>query len=138
MAIEAGSHATYAEAGVDIDAGNELIEGIRPIVRSTRRVGADSEIGGFGGLFDLAAVGYADPVLVATTDGVGTKLKIAVETGILNTVGVDLVAFAVGAVERNAILPRSDLRPGDRILGLASSGLHSTGFSLVRRLCAAA
>ena len=207
MAKEASSHATYAEAGVDIDAGNALVEGIRPIVRTTRRVGADSEIGGFGGLFDLAAVGYADPVLVAATDGVGTKLKIAIETGILDTVGVDLVAmcvndlivqgaeplffldyfatgkldptagieivagiakgcrmagaaliggetaempglyqgrdfdlagFAVGAVERNAILPRGDLRAGDRILGLASSGLHSNGFSLVRKLCAVA
>jgi phosphoribosylformylglycinamidine cyclo-ligase len=207
MAKEASSHATYAEAGVDIDAGNALVEGIRPIVRTTRRVGADSEIGGFGGLFDLAAVGYADPVLVAATDGVGTKLKIAIETGILDTVGVDLVAmcvndlivqgaeplffldyfatgkldptagiaivagiakgcrmagaaliggetaempglyqgrdfdlagFAVGAVERNAILPRSDLRAGDRVLGLTSSGLHSNGFSLVRKLCAVA
>jgi phosphoribosylformylglycinamidine cyclo-ligase len=207
MAKEASSHATYAEAGVDIDAGNALVEGIRPIVRTTRRVGADSEIGGFGGLFDLAAVGYADPVLVAATDGVGTKLKIAIETGILDTVGVDLVAmcvndlivqgaeplffldyfatgkldptagieivagiakgcrmagaaliggetaempglyqgrdfdlagFAVGAVERNAILPRGDVRAGDRILGLASSGLHSNGFSLVRKLCAVA
>src|ERR1700676_3748520 len=95
MAKEASSHATYAEAGVDIDAGNALVEGIRPIVRTTRRVGADSEIGGFGGLFDLAAVGYADPVLVAATDGVGTKLKIAIETGILDTVGVDLVAMCV-------------------------------------------
>jgi phosphoribosylformylglycinamidine cyclo-ligase len=207
MAKEASTHATYAEAGVDIDAGNALVEGIRPIVRTTRRVGADSEIGGFGGLFDLAAVGYADPVLVAATDGVGTKLKIAIETGILDTVGVDLVAmcvndlivqgaeplffldyfatgkldptagieivagiakgcrmagaaliggetaempglyqgrdfdlagFAVGAVERNAILPRGDLRAGDRVLGLASSGLHSNGFSLVRKLCAVA
>jgi phosphoribosylaminoimidazole synthetase len=199
--------ATYAEAGVDIDAGNALVEGIRPLVRATRRPGADGEIGGFGGLFDLAAVGYADPVLVAATDGVGTKLKIAVETGILATVGIDLVAmcvndlvvqgaeplffldyfatgrldpaagvrivagiaegcriagaaliggetaempgmyrggdfdlagFAVGAVERNAILPRGDLGPGDCVLGLASSGLHSNGFSLVRKLCAEA
>ena len=205
MANEAARRATYAEAGVDIDAGNALVEGIRPIVRTTRRIGADSEIGGFGGLFDLAAVGYSDPVLVATTDGVGTKLKIAVESGILDTVGVDLVAmcvndlivqgaeplffldyfacgkldpeaaaaivagiaegcresgcaliggetaempglyqgrdfdlagFAVGAVERDAILPRSELRAGDRVLGLASSGLHSNGFSLVRKLVA--
>jgi phosphoribosylformylglycinamidine cyclo-ligase len=203
----ATSHATYAEAGVDIDAGNALVEGIRPIVRTTRRVGADGEIGGFGGLFDLAAVGYRDPVLVAATDGVGTKLKIAVETGILGTVGIDLVAmcvndlivqgaeplffldyfatgkldpasaieivagiaegcraagaaliggetaempglyhggdfdlagFAVGAVERDAILPRNDLRAGDRIIGLTSSGLHSNGFSLVRKLAAEA
>src|SRR5437016_686327 len=198
---------TYADSGVDIDAGNRLVDLIKPMVRATARPGADAEIGGFGGLFDLAAIGYADPVLVAATDGVGTKLKIAVETGILNTVGVDLGAmcvnglvvqgaeplffldyfatgkldptagieivagiakgcrvagaaliggetaempgmyqgrdfdlagFAVGAVERNAILPRNDLRPGDRILGLASSGLHSNGFSLVRRLSAEA
>ncbi len=196
---------TYSDSGVDIDAGNALVEAIKPIIRTTRRVGADAEIGGFGGMFDLKAAGYADPVLVAATDGVGTKLKVAIDTGILDTVGVDLVAmcvndlvvqgaeplffldyfatgrietaaaieivagiakgcrtagaaliggetaempglyqakdfdlagFAVGAVERDAILPRPDIVPRDRILGLASSGVHSNGFSLVRRIVA--
>src|SRR4029079_16862150 len=86
---------SYADAGVNIDAGNALVEAIKPTVRSTRRPGADAEIGGFGGLFDLAAARYRDPILVAATDGVGTKLKLAVETGILDTVGIDLVAMCV-------------------------------------------
>jgi len=197
--------ATYADAGVSIDAGNALVEAIKPLVRSTRRPGADAEIGGFGGLFDLKRAGYRDPILVAATDGVGTKLRIAIDTGILDTIGIDLVAmsvndlvvqgaeplifldyyatgkldprkgaaivagiaegcrmagaaliggetaempgiyhdadfdlagFAVGAVERDGILPRRDIVPGDVVLGLASSGVHSNGFSLVRRLVA--
>src|SRR5690349_386134 len=197
----------YADAGVDIDAGEALVEAIKPLVRTTRRPGADAELGGFGGLFDLKAAGYADPVLVAATDGVGTKLKIAIETRILDTVGIDLVAmcvndlvvqgaeplffldyfatgkldtaagrrivagivegcrqagaaliggetaempgmysgndfdlagFAVGAVERDRILPRGDVAPGDVLLGLASSGVHSNGYSLVRHLVAKA
>jgi phosphoribosylformylglycinamidine cyclo-ligase len=196
---------TYAESGVDIDAGNRMVELIKPLVRSTARPGADAEIGGFGGLFDLKRAGFKDPVLVAANDGVGTKVKIAVETGLHDTIGIDLVAmsvnapvvqgaeplyfldyiatgkldpkigaavvagiaegcrlagcaliggetaempgvyrgddydlagFAVGAAERRAILPRNDIRAGDVILGIASSGVHSNGFSLVRKVVA--
>jgi phosphoribosylformylglycinamidine cyclo-ligase len=86
---------TYRDAGVDIDAGNALVDAIRPLVRATRRAGANAEIGGFGGLFDLKATGFKDPVLVAATDGVGTKLKIAIATGVHDTIGIDLVAMSV-------------------------------------------
>ena len=86
---------TYAQAGVDIDAGNRLVDLIRPAVRATRRPGADGEIGGFGGVFDLKAAGFSDPVLVAANDGVGTKVKIAIESGIHDTIGIDLVAMCV-------------------------------------------
>jgi phosphoribosylformylglycinamidine cyclo-ligase len=200
---ERGSGLTYAQAGVDIDAGNRMVDLIKPLVRATARRGADAEIGGFGGLFDLKSAGFRDPVLVAATDGVGTKVKIAIETGGHSTIGVDLVAmsvndlvvqgaeplffldyfacgkldaemgaavvtgiaaackesgcaliggetaempglyhggdydlagFAVGAAERGELLPRRDIQAGDVLLGLASSGVHSNGFSLVRKV----
>src|SRR5579862_5330882 len=86
---------TYAQAGVDIDAGNRMVELIKPLVKATARPGADAEIGGFGGLFDLKRAGFKDPVLVAANDGVGTKVKIAIETGLHDTIGIDLVAMSV-------------------------------------------
>ncbi|KIL71735.1 hypothetical protein M378DRAFT_241244 [Amanita muscaria Koide BX008] len=194
---------TYAGAGVSIDAGNALVEAIKPYVRSTRRTGASAEIGGFGGLFDIRALEYTDPVLVSGTDGVGTKLRIAIASGIHDFIGIDLVAmsvndllaqgaeplffldyyscgklhveqttkviksitdgcleagcaliggetaempgmyadddydlagFAVGAVERFHILPRPDITAGDVLIGLSSTGLHSNGYSLVRKI----
>jgi len=194
---------SYRDAGVDIDAGNRLVDLIKPLVKATARRGADADIGGFGGVFDLKAAGFSDPLLVATTDGVGTKLKIAIDTGVHDTIGIDLVAmcvndlvvqgaeplffldyfatgrlapevgahivagiaracreagcalvggetaempgmyadgdydlagFSVGAVERDQLLPRADVGPGDMILGLASHGVHSNGYSLVRRI----
>ncbi len=199
--------ARYAAAGVDIDAGNRMVELIKPLVRATARLGAGAEIGGFGGLFDLKAAGFDDPILVAATDGVGTKVKIAIETSRHDTIGIDLVAmsvndlvvqgaeplffldyfacgkldpdigaavvkgvaaacreagcalvggetaempgvyqgndydlagFAVGAVGRKDVLPRADIAPGDVVIGLASTGVHSNGYSLVRRIAAEA
>src|SRR5436853_4312480 len=193
---------TYAQSGVDIDAGNRLVDLIKPLVRGTARPGADAEIGGFGGLFDLKRAGFKDPVLLATTDGVGTKVLIALETGRHETIGIDLVAmsvndlvvqgaeplffldyfacgklspevgaqvvkgvahgcrdarwalfggetaempglykggdyelagFAVGAVERDASRPHG-VAAGDVVLGLTSSGLHSNGYSLARKV----
>ena len=98
------------EAGVDIDAGNAMVERIKPLVRATARPGADAEIGGFGGLFDLKAAGFTDPVLVAATDGVGTKVKIAIEPAAHDTIGIDLVAMCVNDLvvpgRRAAVLPR--------------------------------
>jgi phosphoribosylformylglycinamidine cyclo-ligase len=95
MSIKDGSGLTYAGSGVDIDAGNRMVDLIKPLVRATARAGADAEIGGFGGLFDLKGAGFKDPVLVAATDGVGTKVKIAIETGRHATIGIDLVAMSV-------------------------------------------
>jgi phosphoribosylformylglycinamidine cyclo-ligase len=196
---------TYRQAGVDIDAGDALVEAIKPLARATSRAGVLGGIGGFGALFDPKAAGFADPILVATTDGVGTKLKLAIETGMHDTVGIDLVAmcvndlvvqgaeplffldyfatgrlsveqartviagiaagcresgcalvggetaempglyaegdydlagFAVGAAERGTLLP-AGVAAGDALIGLPSSGVHSNGFSLVRRIVAA-
>jgi phosphoribosylformylglycinamidine cyclo-ligase len=194
---------TYAGAGVDIDAGNRMVDLIKPLVRATARRGAGAEIGGFGGLFDLKQAGFTDPVLCAATDGVGTKVKLAIDTGKHDTIGIDLVAmsvndlvvqgaeplffldyfacsklepkvgaavvagiaegckqsgcaliggetaempglyqagdydlagFAVGAAERGTLLPRGDIAAGDTVIGIASSGVHSNGYSLVRKV----
>jgi phosphoribosylformylglycinamidine cyclo-ligase len=196
---------SYKDSGVDINAGDDLVEAIRPLARSTARDGALSALGGFGGLFDLKEAGYRDPILVAGTDGVGTKLKVAIEAGRHDTVGIDLVAmcvndlivqgaeplffldylatgrlnvaaatqvvagiaegcrqagcaliggetaempdlygdgdydlagFAVGAVERDAVITGATIAEGDIVLGLAASGIHSNGYSLVRRIIA--
>lgn len=196
---------TYAQAGVSIAAGNALVRAIGPLAKSTRRPGADADLGGFGGVFDLKAAGFTDPLLVAANDGVGTKLKLAIDHDAHDGVGVDLVAmcandlivqgaeplffldyyasgklvpetaerviasiaegcrqagcaliggetaempgmyaagdydlagFCVGAVERDRLLDGSAIRPGDVLLGLGSTGVHSNGFSLVRRLAA--
>jgi len=194
---------TYRESGVDIDAGEALVEAIKPLAKSTARSGSDAGLGGFGAFFDVKAAGYRDPLLVATTDGVGTKLKVAIEAAKHDGVGIDLVAmcvndlvvqgaeplffldyfatgkldvnaaraiiagiadgckqagcalvggetaempgmyakgdydlagFAVGAVERDQALTGANVKEGDVVLGIASTGLHSNGFSLVRRI----
>src|SRR5579872_4449408 len=193
-----GQGLTYRAAGVDIDAADALVEAIKPLARATSRPGVLGGLGGFGALFDLKAAGFTDPILVSGTDGVGTKLKVAIETGIHDTVGIDLVAmcvndivaqgaeplmfldyyatgkldvdaaaavvagiaegcrqagcalvggetaempgmyapgdydlagFAVGAVERDAVIDGSGVAAGDVILGLASAGVHSNGYS---------
>jgi phosphoribosylformylglycinamidine cyclo-ligase len=199
-----GNGLTYAQAGVDINAGADLVEAIKPLAKSTRRPGSDAGLGGFGALFDLKAAGFSDPLIVTTTDGVGTKLRVAIESGMHDTVGIDLVAmcvndllaqgaepllfldyyatgkldvalgtrivagiaegcrqagaalvggetaempgmyegddydlagFSLGALERGTQLPRlDDQKPGDILIGLASSGPHSNGYSLIRRI----
>src|ERR1700712_2761045 len=127
---------SYKQAGVDIDAGNALVEAIKPAVRSTRRPGADAEIGGFGGLFDLKAAGFVDPILVAANDGVGTKLKIAIDTGQHSTIGIDLVAMCVNDIVVQGAEPlffldyfataRLDPRQGAEIVkGIAAACVES-------------
>ena len=196
---------TYEGAGVNLGAANRMVEAIKPLARSTGRPGADGRLGGFGGLFDPGAAGYRDPVLVSGTDGVGTKLRLAIDAGLHGSIGIDCVAmcandvlvqgaeplffldylavgeldaeagaeilagvaagcrlagcaliggetaelpgifaagdydlagFCVGAVERGAILPSRDMKAGDPVLGLASDGVHSNGFSLIRQILA--
>ena len=132
---------TYAAAGVDIDAGNAMVELIKPIVRSTRRPGADGEIGGFGGLFDLKAAGFKDPILVAANDGVGTKVKIAVESGRHETIGVDLVAMCVNDLVVQGAEPlffldyfatgRLDPKAGASIVQGIANGCRQAGCALI-------
>ena len=203
MSNKKNNELTYKDAGVDIDAGNNLVDAIKPLAAMTRRLGADGGLGGFGGVFDPKAAGYKDPLLIAGTDGVGTKLKIAIDANIHDTVGIDLVAmcvndlivqgaeplifldyfatgklsvenakdviagiadgckqagcaliggetaempgmygdgdydlagFSIGAVERENLLDGTQIKSGDIVIGLASSGVHSNGFSLVRKI----
>ena len=132
---------TYAEAGVDIDAGNLMVEKIKPLVRSTRRPGADGEIGGFGGLFDLKAAGFSDPVLVAANDGVGTKLKIAIDAGKHDTIGIDLVAMCVNDLVVQGAEPlffldyfatgKLDPDQGAAIVGGIAEGCRQAGCALI-------
>src|SRR5450631_2114255 len=132
---------TYADSGVDIDAGNAMVEAIKPLVRATRRPGADAEIGGFGGLFDLRAAGFKDPVLVAANDGVGTKVKIAIEAGIPDTVGIDLVAMCVNDIVVQGAEPlffldyyasgRLDVETGRRVVAGIAEGCRRAGCALV-------
>ena len=132
---------TYAAAGVDIDAGNAMVETIKPLVRATRRPGADAEIGGFGGLFDLKAAGFKDPILVAANDGVGTKLKLAIETGIHDTVGIDLVAMCVNDLVVQGAEPlffldyfatgALDVAHGSAIISGIAKGCKQAGCALI-------
>src|SRR6202030_2579855 len=145
--IDRSNGLTYADSGVNIDAGNRLVDLIKPMVRATARAGADAEIGGVGGLFDLKGAGFKDPVLVAATDGVGTKLKIAIETGLHGGIGIDLVAMSVNDLVVQGAEPLffldyfacGKLDPEATaaivaVIALASSGVHSNGFSLVRKI----
>src|SRR5919112_5278908 len=132
---------TYADAGVDIDAGNALIEANKPLAKSTRRPGADAALGGFGALFDLKAAGYADPLIVSTTDGVGTKLKIAIDTGLHDTVGVDLVAMCVNDLLAQGAEPlmfldyfatgKLDVETARRVVAGIAEGCRQSGSALV-------
>src|SRR5215207_9840021 len=141
MSEERSTGLTYAEAGVDINAGNALVEAIKPLVRATRRPGADAEIGGFGGLFDLKACGFNDPVLVAANDGVGTKLKIAVETDMHDTIGIDLVAMSVNDLVVQGAEPlffldyfatgRLDVDVARAVIGGIAQGCRMAGCALI-------
>ena len=132
---------TYAQAGVDIDAGNRLVDMIKPLVRATRRAGADADIGGFGGLFDLKSAGFADPVLVAATDGVGTKVKIAIDTGIHDTIGIDLVAMSVNDLVVQGAEPlffldyfacgKLDPEVGAKVVAGVAEGCRQAGCALI-------
>ena len=132
---------TYAQAGVDIDAGAALIERIKPLAKATRRPGADAALGGFGALFDLKAAGYADPLLVSTTDGVGTKLKVAIETGMHDTVGIDLVAMCVNDLLAQGAEPllfldyfatgKLNVEEATRVVGGIAEGFRQAGAALV-------
>jgi phosphoribosylaminoimidazole synthetase len=131
---------TYARAGVDIDAGAALVERIKPLARSTRRPGADAALGGFGALFDLKAAGYDDPLIVSTTDGVGTKLKIAIETGLHDTVGIDLVAMCVNDLLAQGAEPlvfldyfatgKLDIEAATRVVAGIAEGCRQAGAAL--------
>src|ERR1700761_439315 len=132
---------TYAGAGVDIDAGNAMVEKIKPLVRATRRRGTDAEIGGFGGLFDLKAAGFRDPILIAANDGVGSKIKIAIESGIHDTVGIDLVAMCVNDIIVQGAEPlffldyfatgKLDPRQAREVIAGIASGCNEAGCALV-------
>jgi phosphoribosylformylglycinamidine cyclo-ligase len=136
-----GAPLTYAQAGVDIDAGNAMVEKIKPLVRATRRNGAAAEIGGFGGLFDLKAAGFKDPILVAANDGVGTKVKLAIESGIHDTIGIDLVAMCVNDLVVQGAEPlffldyyatgRLDPEVGARIVAGIAAGCIEAGCALI-------
>ena len=141
MAQDSKNGLTYADAGVDIDAGSRMVEKIKPMVRATRRPGADSEIGGFGGLFDLKAAGFTDPILVAANDGVGTKLKIAIDANRHDTVGIDLVAMCVNDLVVQGAEPlffldyfatgRLDPDQGAAIVSGIAEGCRQAGCALI-------
>ena len=140
-ATDPNAPVTYRDSGVDIDAGNALVAAIKPLVRATRRPGADADLGGFGGLFDLKAAGYKDPILVAANDGVGTKLKIAIETGQHATIGVDLVAMCVNDLLVQGAEPlffldyfatgKLDVAVAREVIAGIAAGCHEAGCALI-------